>query len=116
MVIILRIANDRVTEFEAMFATEEIPIWDDFIARGFLRSAALRASPEAVRRRRESRITCSTSSRPRKATTRTITMLGSSHSWSEPRSCSRWSGSAIPSSNAELDLTGLQRNARPPLI
>lgn len=33
--IILRIADDRVAEFEAMFAAEEIPIWDDFTAQGF---------------------------------------------------------------------------------
>ena len=39
--IILRIATDRVTEFEAMFEAEEIPIWDDFVARGLFTECSL---------------------------------------------------------------------------
>ena len=39
--IILRIAADRVAEFEAMFDDEEIAIWDDFIARGLFRECSL---------------------------------------------------------------------------
>jgi hypothetical protein len=39
--IVLRIADDRVAEFEAMFAAEEIPIWDDFIARGLFKECSL---------------------------------------------------------------------------
>ena len=32
--IVLRIAADRATDFEAMLEAEEIPIWDDFTRRG----------------------------------------------------------------------------------
>jgi len=39
--IILRIAADRTAEFEAMFEAEEIPIWDDFTARGLFRECSL---------------------------------------------------------------------------
>ncbi|OLC65931.1 MAG: hypothetical protein AUG06_00745 [Actinobacteria bacterium 13_1_20CM_2_65_11] len=39
--IILRVAADRASEFEAMFAAEEIPIWDDFIARGLFKDCSL---------------------------------------------------------------------------
>jgi hypothetical protein len=39
--IILRIAADRATEFEAMFEAEEIPIWDDFTARGLFTECSL---------------------------------------------------------------------------
>ena len=39
--IILRIAADRVAEFEAMFQAEEIPIWDDFTARGLFTECSL---------------------------------------------------------------------------
>jgi hypothetical protein len=39
--IILRIASDRVAEFEAMFEAEEIPIWDDFVAKGLFRDCSL---------------------------------------------------------------------------
>jgi hypothetical protein len=39
--IVLRIASDRVAEFEAMFEAEEIPIWDDFIARGLFTDCSL---------------------------------------------------------------------------
>ena len=39
--IILRIAGNRVAEFEAMFAAEEIPIWDDFTARGLFKECSL---------------------------------------------------------------------------
>ena len=39
--IILRIAADRVAEFEAMFEAEEIPIWDDFTARGLFADCSL---------------------------------------------------------------------------
>lgn len=39
--IILRIAADRVGEFEAMFDAEEIPIWDDFTARGLFKECGL---------------------------------------------------------------------------
>src|SRR5438093_13006594 len=39
--IILRIAADRATDFEAIFEAEEIPIWDDFTRRGRLLQAAL---------------------------------------------------------------------------
>lgn len=39
--IILRIADDQVAEFEAMFAAEEIPIWDDFTARGLFKECSL---------------------------------------------------------------------------
>ena len=39
--IILRIAVDRVDEFEAMFQAEEIPVWDDFTARGLFKDCSL---------------------------------------------------------------------------
>src|SRR2546427_11404671 len=42
--IVLRIAADRATDFEAMFEAEEIPIWDDFTGRGrFLEARLVRA-------------------------------------------------------------------------
>jgi hypothetical protein len=37
----LRIAADRTPEFEARFEAEEVPVWDDFVARGRFRSARL---------------------------------------------------------------------------
>src|SRR2546427_7591202 len=39
--IVLRIAADRATDFEAMFEAEEIPIWDDFTGRGLFLEARL---------------------------------------------------------------------------
>ena len=39
--IVLRIASDRSTEFEAMFEAEEIPIWEDFTRRGRFSEARL---------------------------------------------------------------------------
>ena len=39
--IILRIAADRSAEFEAMFDAEEIPIWDDYTARGLFKECSL---------------------------------------------------------------------------
>src|SRR2546425_450736 len=43
--IVLRIAVDHATDFEAMFEAEEIPIWDDFTRRGrFLQARLVRAS------------------------------------------------------------------------
>jgi hypothetical protein len=39
--IVLRIAEDRTAEFEAMFAAEELPIWDDFTAQGLFLDAKL---------------------------------------------------------------------------
>jgi hypothetical protein len=39
--IILRIRADQADEFERMFRDEELPIWDDFAARGKLLSASL---------------------------------------------------------------------------
>lgn len=39
--IILRIATDRTVEFEAMFQAEEVPIWDDFTARGLFKECSL---------------------------------------------------------------------------
>jgi hypothetical protein len=39
--IILRISSDRAAEFEAMFEAEEIPIWDDFTARGLFKECSL---------------------------------------------------------------------------
>jgi hypothetical protein len=39
--IILRIASDRAAEFEKMFEAEELPIWDDFIARGLFTDCSL---------------------------------------------------------------------------
>jgi hypothetical protein len=39
--IILRIASDRVAEFEAMFEAEEIPIWDEYTARGLFKECGL---------------------------------------------------------------------------
>src|SRR2546426_12663032 len=42
--IVLRIAADHATDFEAMFDAEEIPIWDDFMRRGrFLEARLVRA-------------------------------------------------------------------------
>ncbi len=43
--IVLRVAADHATDFEAMFEAEEIPIWDDFTRRGrFLQARLVRAS------------------------------------------------------------------------
>src|SRR5256712_3385350 len=39
--IVLRIAADHATDFEAMFEAEEIPIWDDFARRGRFLEARL---------------------------------------------------------------------------
>ena len=39
--IILHIAADKTAEFEAMFEAEEIPIWDEFTARGLFRECSL---------------------------------------------------------------------------
>lgn len=39
--IILRIATEHTTKFEAMFEAEEIPIWDDFTSRGGFLEASL---------------------------------------------------------------------------
>jgi hypothetical protein len=39
--IVLRIAADRTVEFESMFEAEELPIWDDFTARGLFLDARL---------------------------------------------------------------------------
>ena len=39
--IVLRIAIDRVAEFEKMFQAEELPIWDDFTARGLFQDCSL---------------------------------------------------------------------------
>jgi len=51
-VIVLRIAADRATDFEAMFEAEEIPIWDDFTGRGrFLEARLVRAVGGSEQRR-----------------------------------------------------------------
>jgi hypothetical protein len=43
-VIVLRIAADHATDFEAMFEAEELPIWDAFTRRGrFLEARLVRA-------------------------------------------------------------------------
>jgi hypothetical protein len=39
--IVLRVAADRAAEFEAMFQAEELPIWDDFVARGLFKECRL---------------------------------------------------------------------------
>ena len=39
--IILRIRKDKAAEFERAFAAEELPIWEDFHARGKLLAASL---------------------------------------------------------------------------
>ena len=39
--IILRVAADRTSEFEAMFEEEEIPIWDEYTAKGLFVEASL---------------------------------------------------------------------------
>jgi hypothetical protein len=39
--IILRIAEEKAAQFEAMFSAEELPVWDDFIAQGFFLEASL---------------------------------------------------------------------------
>src|SRR3989442_4447356 len=50
--IILRIAADHATDFEAMFDAEEIPIWDDFMRRGrFLEARLVRAIGGSEQRR-----------------------------------------------------------------
>src|SRR5213594_4394975 len=42
--IVLRIAANHATDFEAMFEAEELPIWDDFTRRGrFLEARLVRA-------------------------------------------------------------------------
>src|SRR5437867_9057295 len=50
--IVLRIAADRATDFEATFEAEEIPIWDDFTGRGrFLEARLVRAVGGSEQRR-----------------------------------------------------------------
>src|SRR3989454_2308981 len=50
--IVLRIAADRATDFEAMFEAEELPIWDDFTGRGrFLEARLVRAVGGSEQRR-----------------------------------------------------------------
>jgi hypothetical protein len=39
--IILHIAADRAADFEAMFVAEEIPVWDDYTARGLFLECSL---------------------------------------------------------------------------
>src|SRR5438876_4258209 len=39
--IVLRVAADHATDFEAMFQAEELPIWDDFTCRGRFHEARL---------------------------------------------------------------------------
>ena len=39
--IVVSIRTDRAEEFEALFAAEELPIWDEFHANGTLVSASL---------------------------------------------------------------------------
>ena len=39
--IILRTAADKGAEFEAMFGAEELPLWDDFTARGLFKECSL---------------------------------------------------------------------------
>jgi hypothetical protein len=39
--IVLRVAADRTEEFEKMFEAEELPIWDDFTARGLFTDCSL---------------------------------------------------------------------------
>jgi hypothetical protein len=39
--IILHIAADHAAEFEAMFEAEELPIWDDYTARGLFLDCSL---------------------------------------------------------------------------
>ena len=39
--IVIRIRNEQAEEFERLFEAEEIPIWDDFAARGILLHASL---------------------------------------------------------------------------
>ncbi len=41
MAIILRIAADRAQEFEAMFESEEIPIWEEYTAKRLFLEASL---------------------------------------------------------------------------
>ena len=43
--IVLHVDRDRAAEFEALFAREELPIWDDFVSRGrFLQATLVRAA------------------------------------------------------------------------
>ncbi len=39
--VVLSVANDRTTEFEAGFREHELPIWQDFNARGVMLTASL---------------------------------------------------------------------------
>jgi hypothetical protein len=39
--IIIRIAADRTEEFEAMFAAEELPLWNEYTAAGLFLEASL---------------------------------------------------------------------------
>jgi hypothetical protein len=39
--IVLNIGSDRVDEFEAGFKLHELPIWEDFVARGVMLHASL---------------------------------------------------------------------------
>src|SRR6202165_1143832 len=39
--IILRVAADRAAEVESMCQAEELPIWDDFTARGLFKECSL---------------------------------------------------------------------------
>ncbi len=52
--IILRIATEHAPEFEALFAAEEIPIWEDFTSRGqFLEASLIRVVDGSERLKRE---------------------------------------------------------------
>lgn len=39
--IVLHVSSDKAAEFESLFRREEIPIWDDFTARGRFEQAVL---------------------------------------------------------------------------
>src|SRR5437870_9101083 len=103
--IVLRIAADHATDFEAMFEAEEIPIWEDFTRRGrFLQARLVRASGGSEQRggiQDTSHISSPRNTRPTRSTTATLGFQPSSRRRAGFNPAPPWSRSAAPTLDAE---------------
>jgi len=61
MAIVIHIDAVHAAEFEAMFEAEEIPIWDEYTAKGMFKECSLTRVTAAAMSRMVCRPTCSTS-------------------------------------------------------
>ena len=107
--IVLRIAADHATDFEATFEAEEIPIWDDFTRRGrFLEARLVRASGGSEQRGGVQDYILhivAADHEPMRSTTATRGSGRSSRRRSGSSRPRRWSGSATRSLNAGVERT-----------